>query len=147
MHWSQTYSPVGGLGLSAFLATLPIVTLLGLLAFFHVRAQIAALAGLIVALALAIAVYGMPAPLALLAAGYGAAYGLFPIGWIIINAIFVYNLSVRLLVVEHPVLGVGDDVLLLDALDGRGGELVAEVGVGSRQVLEIAPALRHAFAG
>ena len=94
MHWSQIYSPIGGLGASALLATLPIVTLLGLLAFFHVRAHFAALAGLLVAAAIAIFVYGMPAPLALAAAGYGAAYGLFPIGWIIINAIFVYNLSV-----------------------------------------------------
>src|SRR6266481_1951118 len=74
MHWSQTYSPVGGLGVSALLATLPVVTLLGLLAFFHVRAHLAALAGLLVALGLAVVVYGMPAPLALAAAGYGAAY-------------------------------------------------------------------------
>jgi lactate permease len=112
MHWSQTYSPVGGLGLSALLATLPIVTLLGLLAFFHVRAQFAALAGLLVALALAIFIYGMPAPLALAAAGYGAAYGLFPIGWIIVNAIFVYQLSVdtgQFAIVQRQVAGVSAD--------------------------------------
>src|ERR1035437_1078510 len=95
MHWSQTYSPAGGLGLSALLATLPIVTLLGLLAFFHVRAQFAALAGLLVAIALAIIVYGMPAPLALAAAGYGAAYGLFPPRWVTVHALFVYPISLH----------------------------------------------------
>jgi lactate permease len=112
MHWSQTYSPVGGLGMSALVATLPIVTLLGLLAFFHVRAQFAALAGLLVALALAIFTYGMPAPLALTAAGFGAAYGLFPIGWIIINAIFVYQLSVdtgQFKIVQQQIAGVSGD--------------------------------------
>ncbi|HYD85074.1 MAG TPA: L-lactate permease, partial [Opitutus sp.] len=94
MPWPQIYSPVGGIGASALVAALPVITLLGLLAFFHVRAQIAALAGLIVALAIAIFVYDMPATLAAASATYGAAYGLFPIGWIILNAIFIYQLSV-----------------------------------------------------
>jgi lactate permease len=112
MHWSQTYTPLGGVGLSALVATLPVVTLLGLLAFFHVRAQIAALAGLLVAGAIAVLVYHMPAWLALVAAGYGAAYGLFPIGWIILNAIFVYQLSVdtgQFVVVQHQVAGLSRD--------------------------------------
>ncbi|MEO7598111.1 MAG: L-lactate permease [Opitutus sp.] len=95
MNWSQNYSPLDGIGWSALVAALPVVTLLGLLAFWHVRAQIAALAGLLMALAVAIAVYHMPATLALAAAGYGAAFGLFPIGWIILNAIFIYNLTVE----------------------------------------------------
>jgi len=68
---------------------------LGLLAFWHVRAQIAALAGLLVALAVAIFVYRMPAELAVAAAGYGAAFGLFPIGWIILNAIFIFHPAVE----------------------------------------------------
>ena len=112
MHWSQTYSPLGGLGVSALVATLPIVTLLGLLAFWHVRAHLAALAGLLVALALAILVYHMPPTLALTATGYGAAYGLFPIGWIILNAIFIYNLSVetgQFKVLQHQVAGLSRD--------------------------------------
>jgi len=86
---------MGGIGWSALLAALPVVTLLGLLAFWHVRAQIAALAGLLVALGVAIFVYHMPAALAAAAAGYGAAFGLFPIGWIILNAIFIYSLTVE----------------------------------------------------
>jgi lactate permease len=95
MTWSQNYSPLGSIGLSALVAALPIVTLLGLLAFYHVRAQVAALAGLLVAFGVAIFVYQMPLSLTLASAGYGAAFGLFPIGWIILNAIFIYNLTVE----------------------------------------------------
>ena len=95
MTWSQNYAPVGGIGVSALIAVLPVVTLLGLLAFWHVRAQIAALAALAVAAVIAIGVYHMPAQLTLAAAVYGAAFGLLPIGWIILNAIFIYNLSVE----------------------------------------------------
>lgn len=95
MTWSQNYSPLAdSIGLSALVASLPIVTLLALLAFWHVRAHLAALAGLLVAVAIAIAVYGMPVSLTLASAGYGAAFGLFPIGWIVLNAIFIYNISV-----------------------------------------------------
>src|SRR5438128_12665199 len=93
MPWPQIYAPVGGIGTSALIAALPVVTLLGLLAC-HVRAHLAALAGLLMAGAIAITVYHMPATLTLAAAGFGAAYGLFPIGWIILNAIFICQLSV-----------------------------------------------------
>lgn len=112
MSWPQVYSPVGGVGLSALIAALPVVTLLGLLAFFHVRAHIAAFVALAVAGAIAIFVYGMPAPLALASAGYGAAFGLFPIGWIILNAIFIYTLSVetgQFAVLQGQIAGVSRD--------------------------------------
>ena len=96
MTWSQNYTPLAdSVGLSALVAALPVVTLLALLAFWHVRAHLAALAGLLVAAAIAIGVYGMPVTLTLASAGYGAAFGLFPIGWIVLNAIFIYNLSVE----------------------------------------------------
>jgi lactate permease len=96
MTWSQNYTPLAdSIALSAVVAALPVVTLLALLAFWHVRAHLAALAGLLVAAAMAIAVYGMPVTLTLASAGYGAAFGLFPIGWIVLNAIFIYNLSVE----------------------------------------------------
>ncbi len=95
MPWSQNYAPLGSVALSALVAALPVVVLLGLLAFWHVRAQIAALAGLLVSLAVAVGVYHMPPTLAAAAAAFGAAFGLFPIGWIILNAIFIYNLSVE----------------------------------------------------
>lgn len=112
MHWSQTYSPFGGIGVSALVAALPVVVLLGLLAFFHVRAHLAAVAGLLVALAVAVFAYGMPASLALASAGYGAAFGLFPIGWIIVNAIFIYRLSVetgQFAVLQNQIAGVSGD--------------------------------------
>ncbi|MEK7995996.1 MAG: L-lactate permease [Planctomycetota bacterium] len=96
MTWSQNYTPlVDSIGLSALVAAVPVVTLLALLAFWHVRAHLAALAGLLAAAGIAISVYGMPAKLTLASAGYGAAFGLFPIGWIVLNAIFIYNLSVE----------------------------------------------------
>ena len=112
MTWSHDYAPLGSLMLSAAVATLPVVTLLGLLAFWHVRAQIAALAGLLVAAALALFVYHMPPRLAAAAMAYGAAFGLFPIGWIILNAMFIYNLSVRtgqFAVLQRQVAGVSQD--------------------------------------
>lgn len=95
MTWSQNYTPVGGIGTSALIAAIPVVVLLALLAFWHVRAHLAAMIALGVAALIAIFVYGMPAPLAMAAAGYGAAFGLLPIGWLILNAIFIYQLSVE----------------------------------------------------
>jgi lactate permease len=75
----------GSLVLSAIVASLPIVVLLGLLAFGHARAHWAALAGLASSLAVAVLVFGMPPVLAGAAALNGAAYGLFPIGWIVLG--------------------------------------------------------------
>jgi lactate permease len=93
--WTQIYTPLhDSLFLSALVAALPVVVLLGLLAFFHVPAHLAAVAGLATALAVAVLVYGMPARLAFAAAGFGAAFGLFPIGWIVLCAIFVYDVTV-----------------------------------------------------
>ncbi|MDO8543702.1 MAG: L-lactate permease [Opitutaceae bacterium] len=110
--WSQNYAPVGGIGSSALIAAIPVVLLLGLLAFWHVRAHIAAIVALLVAIAIAVFVYGMPATLALAAAGYGAAFGFLPIGWLIINAIFIYQLSVetgQFSVLQKQIAGVSGD--------------------------------------
>jgi hypothetical protein len=112
LTWSQHYAPLGTIGLSTLVAVLPVATLLGLLAFWHVRAHVAALAGLGVAAAIAVAVYGMPVPLVLASAAYGATFGLFPIGWIILNAIFVYSLSVetgQFAVLQRQVAGLSAD--------------------------------------
>jgi lactate permease len=93
--WPQNYDPLGRLYLSSAIAALPVLVLLALLAIWHVRAHLAALAGLGCAAALALFFYRMPPPMVAAAAAYGAAFGLFPIGWIVVNAIFVYELSVR----------------------------------------------------
>jgi len=96
MIWSQNYTPVAdNLGLSTLIAAVPAMTLLALLGIWRVKAHLAALAGVVMALGIAIGIYGMPTTLALTAAGYGACFGLFPIGWILLNAIFVYNISVE----------------------------------------------------
>jgi len=94
--WVQVYSPVfGSVFLSALVAALPVIVLLGLLAFGHLKAHLAALLGLGTALLVAIGVYRMPPGLAGMAALHGALYGLLPIGWIVLNAIFLYDISVQ----------------------------------------------------
>jgi lactate permease len=91
--WNQVYDPLGSTVLSTLVAALPLVVLLGLLARHGVRAHYAALLGLSSALAVAMAVQGMPAGMALRAAAFGAAYGLFPIGWIVLNVLFLHALA------------------------------------------------------
>ena len=93
MIWAQNYDPFGNGLLSALVAAIPVVVLLGAIGLFHVRAHIAALMGLGAGLAVAVLAFGMPAGLALRAAGFGAAYGLLPIGWIVLNIIFLYQLT------------------------------------------------------
>jgi lactate permease len=94
MEWVQVYDPLGNAWLSTLAAALPILLLLGTLAVLEWRAHWAALAGLSSALLISVAVYGMPVSTAAATAVYGAAYGLFPIGWIILNAVFLYSLTV-----------------------------------------------------
>ena len=91
--WNQSYDPFNSAVLSTLVAALPLVVLLGLLARHGVRAHYAALLGLAAALAVAIAVQGMPTGMALRAAAFGAAYGLFPIGWIVLNVLFLHALA------------------------------------------------------
>src|SRR5262249_19033063 len=94
LPWIQTYDPLGSPWLSTLAAALPIVLLLALLGFFEWRAHRAALVGLVAALAVSIGVFGMPVRSGLTTAVYGAAYGFLPIGWIVLNAVFLYDLTV-----------------------------------------------------
>ena len=94
--WQQDYEPVGGsLAWSAVVAAVPIVVLFVMLGVRRKPAWMAALAALGVAFVLALAAYGMPAPLAIMAALTGAAYGLFPISWIVFSSIMLYRLAVE----------------------------------------------------
>jgi hypothetical protein len=93
--WSQVYDPLGSQVLSTLVALLPLVVLLGLLAFAGWSGLRAAAAGLATALAIAVGVVGMPVDAALAAALHGAAFGLFPIGWIILAAMFLYAVCVE----------------------------------------------------
>ena len=95
MIWSQQYDPLGNAALSTLLAALPVIILLGSIAALKIRIHFAALLGLSAALAVAILVYGMPVKLAAATTLFGAAYGLFPIGWIILNLIFLHQLTVE----------------------------------------------------
>jgi lactate permease len=95
MTWLQNYDPLGNAFLSTAVAALPVVVLLSAIAFFHIRIHLAAPLGLGVALAVALFAFGMPLRPALATSLYGAAYGLFPIGWIILNLIFLYQLTVQ----------------------------------------------------
>jgi lactate permease len=92
--YQQDFDPVSGsLGLSSLVASLPLLTLFVLLGVLRVKAHLAALAALAVAIVTAIAAYGMPFGQALDSALAGAAFGLFPIMWIVWNAIWVYNMT------------------------------------------------------
>ena len=95
MPWIQVYDPLASPWLSTALAALPIVLLLVTLALLEWRAHFAALAGLTSGIAISVLVFGMPTSSALATAVYGAAYGLLPIGWIVVNAVFLYNLTVE----------------------------------------------------
>jgi lactate permease len=92
--WIQAYDPLASPWLSTCAAALPIVLLLVALGVLEWRAHLAALAGLVSALGVSVLVFGMPVPAATATAVYGAAYGFLPIGWIVLNAVFLYSLTV-----------------------------------------------------
>jgi len=93
MPWSQVYDPLGHPWLSTLFAALPVVVLLGALAVFKIKAHTAALLGLATSILIATLIFGMPTKMAFGSLFFGAAYGLFPIGWIILNVIFLYQLT------------------------------------------------------
>ena len=95
MTWSQAYDPLNSPILSTIVALVPIAILLGALASHKIRAHWAAVGGLVVAMGIAVFAIGMPTDLAFRAAAFGAAYGLFPLGWIILNTLFLYRLTVE----------------------------------------------------
>ena len=111
MEWVQNYNPLGQQMLSSLMAGLPIFVLLGLL-LAGTSAIRAAVAGLTVAVVLSIALFKMPASAAIAAASYGACFGLLPIGWIVLSAVFLFQFTVRsgqFDVVKHWVTTISPD--------------------------------------
>src|SRR5450756_2745068 len=93
--WNQVYNPFGNATLSTGFAALPVITLLVLIASGKVKAHLAAIVALIVANLIAIYIFTMPANMSLRATVLGAVTGFFPIGWIVLNVIFLYQLTVE----------------------------------------------------
>jgi len=110
--WQQIYDPLGSTLLSTLLAALPVVVMLVGLGFLHMKAHIAAGAGLLTALGVAIFVYGMPAGLAANAALLGGLTGLLPIGWIVLNIIFLHQLTEKngsFKILQDSIAGITQD--------------------------------------
>ena len=110
--WAQNYDPFGHWWLSAICAALPVIVLLGTLAFFRIKAHYSAFLGLVAAVIVACGLFHMPIKMASLSAVYGACYGLFPIGWIVLNVIFLYRMTLatgRFKVLQQSMTGITND--------------------------------------
>lgn len=95
MNWTQVVDPLGGIGLSALAAVVPILFIFWALIIRKIKGYLASLLTLLVALLFALFVYGMPLKQAAASVLHGALYGLFPICWIIVGAVFLYNITVE----------------------------------------------------
>ena len=111
--WQHNYEPIAGsLGLSAVVAAIPILVLFLMLGAWRKPAWMSALAALVSAFVVALAAYGMPVQLAVLSTIYGAAYGMFPIAWIVFASIMLYRLAVdtgKFDIIKDSVGGLNDD--------------------------------------
>lgn len=119
--WQQLYSPLGSLGLSALAAVIPIVFFFLALAVFRLKGHVAGSITLALSILVAIFAFHMPVDMAFAAAGYGFLYGLWPIAWIIVAAVFLYKLTVKsgqFEVIRSSVLSITDDQRLQVLLIG-----------------------------
>lgn len=112
MIWQQIYDPMGNMAISTLLAAIPVVVMLVGLGFLHMKAHMAAAAGLVSAILIATIVYGMPAEMAGKAAFLGGLTGLLPIGWIVLNIIFLHQLTEQngsFKVLQDSIAGITED--------------------------------------
>jgi lactate permease len=112
MQWTQIYDPVGHWWLSTLIATLPIVVLFSLLAGFRVKPHWCAMAAALTAMTVAIAFFKMPLTLAAISFGYGVAFGLLKIAWIVLAAVYLYDISVetgQFEIMKESVAGITPD--------------------------------------
>jgi lactate permease len=110
--WNQIYNPLGNAALSTLAAAIPVVTLLILIASGRVKAHVAAIIAVIVTNLIAIFVFTMPAGMSVRASVLGIVTGFFPIGWIVLNVIFLYQITVttgRFELLKRAVGGVTED--------------------------------------
>ncbi|HEV2543278.1 MAG TPA: L-lactate permease [Methylobacterium sp.] len=110
--WNQVYDPFGNQWLSTFVASLPVIALLGMIASGKIKVHIAAVLALVVAFLVAVVAFGMPTDLAVRATILGMVTGMFPIGWIILNVIFLYRLTVEkgwFAILQQSVAGITED--------------------------------------
>ena len=94
-HWQQIYDPMGNIWLSSAIALIPIIFFFLALAVFRLKGSVAGTITVVLALLVALFLYQMPVTLALSSAIYGFFYGLWPIAWIIIGAVFLYKVTVK----------------------------------------------------
>src|SRR5438477_3808663 len=112
MHWTQVYDPFGPWWLSTFVAALPIVVLFGFLVGLKLKPHWCAIAGALTATIVAIVFFRMPLILAAMSFGYGVAFGLLKIAWIVLAAVYLYDISVetgQFEIMKESVAGITPD--------------------------------------
>jgi lactate permease len=145
MTWAQLYDPFGNRLLSTAVAALPVLTLFFVLVVLKRRVWVSALSGLLMSVALALLVFGMPAVLVATAAGHGFIFGVMRIAWIVVSSIFLYNVASttgQFQVMKESIAGLSSDKrlqLVLIAfcfgafLEGTGGGGAPVAGWASRR--------------
>ena len=112
MVWQQVYDPMGSMFLSTLFASLPVIVMLVGLGFLHMKAHIAAGLGLLSAILVAVIIFGMPIEMAGKSALLGGLTGLLPIGWIVLNIIYLYQLTEQngsFKILQDSIAGITED--------------------------------------